>query len=209
MERTRATVLDGRYRIGAPIPRWGLGRCSEAIDERRDAPVILKHCVEAVRLPGGREEVDRALDAVERLGHPHIASTVGRGWFDHSPYLVVAPGESRVLSDVLDAWRRERHVPSLAEVRQVVAGVCAALAWTHSFRTPIAHGCLSPESVLVRAGGPAGTASVMDFGLRALAHTQAERFAAAQLITARAPEVYEMPRAATIADDVYACGVLL
>ncbi|MFO0607464.1 MAG: protein kinase [Polyangiales bacterium] len=208
MDRARAALLDGRFRVGAPIERWGLGQCLGALDERRGVPVVLKRFTESVRLPGAREEVDRELDAIERLGHVCVAPLVARGWLDHSPYLAVEPGGSQLLADALDLWRGERRVPALAEVRRVATDVCDALARTHGFRTPIAHGCLTPESVLVRAEG-GWAASVMDFGLRALAPAQARRFSASQPIAARAPEVYEMPRAATVGDDVYAFGVLL
>lgn len=210
MERTQATALEGRYRIGAPLERWGLGRCAEAVDEVRNARVVLKHCTELMRLPGMREEVDRTLDTLERLGHAQIAPTVGRGWLDHAPYLLVEPGASRPLQDELNAWRAAQYVPSLDEVRRIGSQVAAALAWAHGLRTPVAHGCLTAESVLVRSEAKGmWLASLMDFGLRALAHTQAATFQATQIIEARAPELRDMPRAASVADDVFAFGVLL
>ena len=191
----------GKYRITRLIGSGGMGSVYRA--RRNDGLFEQTVAIKFVRPVGGRVPVEALIDAERRLlarmQHPGIARILDGGCTAEGlHYLVMEfvqglPIDEHAQRHALDPRRR------VALLREV----CDAVADAH--RHLVLHCDLKPANILVEESG---TAKLIDFGIArlrdvidpALPHGFTRDYASPQRLAGEPP---------TVADDVYALGVLL
>jgi beta-lactam-binding protein with PASTA domain/tRNA A-37 threonylcarbamoyl transferase component Bud32 len=196
-------LLDGRYRVEAPIAHGGMATVYTALDTRLDRIVALK-----VMQPSLARDADfvarfhREAKAAARLSHPNVVAVYDQGEDDGHVFLTMEYVEGRTLRDLL----RERGRLTPAQALSILEYVVSALAAAHS--AGLVHRDVKPENVLLADDG---RVKVADFGLaRAAAsadHTQTTGVLIGT-VAYLAPEQVERG-VADARSDVYAVGVML
>ncbi|MBF6357242.1 Stk1 family PASTA domain-containing Ser/Thr kinase [Nocardia higoensis] len=195
-------MLDGRYRIDAPIARGGMSTVFRGVDTRLDRPVAIK--VMDPKFAGDPQFLTRfELEArtVARLSHPALVAVYDQGIDGEHPFLIMELVQGGTLRELL----RERGPMPPHAARAVVEPVLAAIGVAH--RQGLVHRDIKPENVLI---SDAGEVKIADFGLvRAVA---AANTTAAGVILGTA--AYLSPEQVTTGQtdarsDVYAFGILL
>jgi serine/threonine-protein kinase len=209
-------VLDGRYRLIAPIATGGMSVVWRGHDDVLARPVAIKvltavgggHQSGAGAQADGRagsatfaERVRREAMAIARISHPHVAnvydygeSTDGAG--TTVPYIVMELVEGESLAQVL-----ARGPLSWPTAAGICAQVAAGLAAAHQLG--VVHRDVTPANVMLCVDG----VKVVDFGISATTGQSAD----AQLFGTPA---YLAPERlsgcpALPATDVYGVGLLL
>lgn len=161
-------VLDGRYRVDAPIATGGMSTVYRGLDVRLDRPVALK--VMDARYSGDQQFVarfQREAKAVARLKDPGLVAV-----YDQSPgipggqpaYLVMELVDGGTLRELL----RERGPMPPHAAAAVLTPVLSGLAVAH--RAGLVHRDVKPENVLISDDGDV---KIADFGLvRAVAEAK-------------------------------------
>ncbi|WP_422746450.1 protein kinase domain-containing protein [Mycobacterium sp. WMMD1722] len=161
-------VLDGRYRVDAPIATGGMSTVYRGLDVRLDRPVALK--VMDSRYSGDQQfltRFQREAKAVARLKDPGLVAVYDQGL--GSPggppaYLVMELVEGGTLRELL----RERGPMPPHAAAAVLGPVLSGLAVAH--RGGLVHRDIKPENVLISDDGEV---KIADFGLvRAVAEAQ-------------------------------------
>jgi len=195
-------MLDGRYRIDAPIARGGMSTVFRGMDTRLDRPVAIK--VMDPKFAGDPQFLTRfELEArtVARLSHPALVAVYDQGIDGDHPFLIMELVQGGTLRELL----RERGPMPPHAARAVVEPVLAAIGVAHS--QGLVHRDIKPENVLI---SDAGEVKIADFGLvRAVA---AANTTAAGVILGTA--AYLSPEQVTTGhtdarSDVYAFGILI
>ncbi|WP_218018226.1 Stk1 family PASTA domain-containing Ser/Thr kinase [Nocardia shimofusensis] len=195
-------MLDGRYRIDAPIARGGMSTVFRGVDTRLDRPVAIK--VMDPKFAGDPQFLTRfELEArtVARLSHPALVAVYDQGIDGEYPFLIMELVQGGTLRELL----RERGPMPPHAARAVVEPVLAAIGVAHN--QGLVHRDIKPENVLI---SDAGEVKIADFGLvRAVA---AANTTAAGVILGTA--AYLSPEQVTTGhtdarSDVYAFGILL
>ena len=198
-------LLDGRYRLDAPIARGGMATVYDATDTRLDRPVAVK-----VMRPGLADDPEfverfaREARAAARLSSPEVVAVHDQGTDagTGTAYLVMERVSGGTLRDVL---RSEGALPP-ARALDLLEPVLVALAAAH--RAGLVHRDVKPENVLLSDDG---RVKVADFGLARAIQTSSVTATTGVLIGTvayLAPEQVEHGRTDT-RTDVYAAGVLL
>jgi beta-lactam-binding protein with PASTA domain/tRNA A-37 threonylcarbamoyl transferase component Bud32 len=198
-------LLDGRYRLDAPIARGGMATVYAATDTRLDRPVAVK-----VMRPGLADDPEfverfaREARAAARLSSPEVVAVHDQGTdaATGTAYLVMERVPGGTLRDVL----REQGALPPARALDLLEPVLVALAAAHS--AGLVHRDVKPENVLLSADG---RVKVADFGLARAIETSSVTATTGVLIGTvayLAPEQVEHGRTDT-RTDVYAAGVLL
>ncbi|MBO0680539.1 serine/threonine protein kinase [Mycolicibacterium sp. S2-37] len=158
-------VLDGRYRVDAPIATGGMSTVYRGLDVRLDRPVALK--VMDSRYSGDQQfltRFQREARAVARLKDPGLVSVYDQGIDGRHPFLVMELVEGGTLRELL----RERGPMPPHAAAAVLAPVLSGLAVAH--RGGLVHRDVKPENVLISDDGEV---KIADFGLvRAVAEAQ-------------------------------------
>lgn len=143
-------VIDGRFRLLAPLGNGATSRVFSGIDEHDASAVAVKLADELV---AGFEQAAAAHAA---LDHPNIVAYVAHGVDpqSHRPYLAMRP------IDGVDLIDRMRDVVSTNFAVRIALDVARALQHAHA--RGIVHRDLKPENVMLTR---AGDAVVLDFGL--------------------------------------------
>jgi serine/threonine protein kinase, bacterial len=195
------TVLDGRYRVDAPIAAGGMSTVYRGLDERLDRPVALK--VMESRYAGDQHfltRFQREARAVARLKGDGLVAVYDQGIDRGHPFLVMELVEGGTLRELL----RERGPMPPHAAAAVLAPVLSGLAVAH--RAGLVHRDVKPENVLISDDGEV---KIADFGLvRALAEA---KITSTSVILGTA--AYLSPEQVASGDsgprsDVYAVGVL-
>ncbi|MGQ4600514.1 Stk1 family PASTA domain-containing Ser/Thr kinase [Nocardia sp. R6R-6] len=195
-------MLEGRYRIDAPIARGGMSMVFRGVDTRLDRPVAVK--VMDPKFAGDPQFLSRfefEARAVAKLKHPSLVAVYDQGVDGEHPFLIMELVEGGTLRELL----RERGPMPPHAVRAVAEPVLAAVGVAHS--AGLVHRDIKPENVLV---SDAGEVKIADFGLvRAVA---AANTTSASVILGTA--AYLSPEQVTsgFADarsDVYSFGLLI
>jgi beta-lactam-binding protein with PASTA domain/tRNA A-37 threonylcarbamoyl transferase component Bud32 len=198
-------LLDGRYRLDAPIARGGMATVYEATDLRLDRTVAVK-----VMRPSLAEDPDfverfaREARAAARLSSPEVVAVHDQGTdaATGTAYLVMEHVAGRTLRDVI---RDSGPLPPARAV-DLLEPVLRALAAAHA--AGLVHRDVKPENVLL---GDDGRVKVADFGLaRAIESSNLTATTGLLIGTVAylAPEQVEHGRSDT-RTDVYAAGILL
>ena len=197
-----SVILDGRYRVDAPIASGGMSRVYRGLDVRLDRPVAIK--VMDSRYAGDRQFLTRfqlEARAVARLKDPGLVAVYDQGIDNRYPFLVMELVEGGTLRELL----AERGPMPPYAVVAVMRPVLGALAEAH--RNGLVHRDVKPENVLI---SDEGAVKIADFGLvRALA--EAGITSASVILGTAAYLSPEQVRdgAASPRSDVYAAGVLI
>ncbi|WP_324195885.1 Stk1 family PASTA domain-containing Ser/Thr kinase [Nocardia farcinica] len=195
-------MLDGRYRIDAPIARGGMSMVFRGVDTRLDRPVAIK--VMDPKFAGDPQFLTRfELEArtVARLKHPSLVAVYDQGVDGEHPFLIMELVEGGTLRELL----RERGPMPPHAVRAVAEPVLAAIGVAHA--DGLVHRDIKPENVLI---SDSGEVKIADFGLvRAVA---AANTTSASVILGTAAYLSPEQVTAGSADarsDVYAFGILI
>src|SRR3954447_8573990 len=196
-------LLDGRYRVEAPIAHGGMASVYTALDTRLDRIVALKVMHPSLaREKGFVERFNREAKAAARLSHPNVVSVYDQGEDGGNVFLTMEYVEGRTLRDLL----REHERLTPAQALSIIEPVVSALSAAHS--AGLVHRDVKPENVLLADDG---RIKVADFGLaRAVAaadHTNTTNVLIGT-VAYLAPEQVERG-IADARSDVYAVGVML
>ncbi|MFI6165745.1 Stk1 family PASTA domain-containing Ser/Thr kinase [Nocardia sp. NPDC051052] len=195
-------MLEGRYRIDAPIARGGMSMVFRGVDTRLDRPVAIK--VMDPKFAGDPQFLSRfefEARAVAKLKHSSLVAVYDQGVDGEYPFLIMELVEGGTLRELL----RERGPMPPHAVRAVAEPVLAAIGVAHS--AGLVHRDIKPENVLI---SDAGEVKIADFGLvRAVA---AANTTSASVILGTA--AYLSPEQVTTGtadarSDVYSFGVLI
>jgi serine/threonine-protein kinase len=200
-------VLGGRFEIVAPLGSAVLGDAFRATDRKTGKTIALRILPRTSFTTGPDVEALRqAIRLASTLTHKNVCATFGMG-IDPGGVKFVATElvEGQSLRAVLEERRANGAFFRLHGAYNIVALVCNAIGYA---QTKLAHGGLSPESVLVSRSG---RIKVADFGvLAALPAGERVRILGGQRAAAYlAPEVAAQGAAPSPAGDVWSIGVLL
>ncbi|WP_078281484.1 protein kinase domain-containing protein [Mycobacteroides franklinii] len=196
------TVLDGRYRIEAPIATGGMSTVYRGLDTRLDRPVAVKVMDSRYASDSGflaRFRLEAR--AVARLRHPGLVAVFDQGMDGKHPFLVMELIDGGTLRELL----RERGPMPPHAVAAVFNPLLGGLAVAH--RSGLVHRDVKPENVLISDDGEVKLA---DFGLvRAVAEagitsTSVILGTAAYLSPEQVRTGSAGPRS-----DVYSAGILM
>ncbi|GAB2673189.1 Stk1 family PASTA domain-containing Ser/Thr kinase [Nocardia goodfellowii] len=195
-------ILEGRYRIDAPIARGGMSMVFRGVDTRLDRPVAIK--VMDPKFAGDPQFLSRfefEARAVAKLKHPSLVGVYDQGVDGDYPFLIMELVEGGTLRELL----RERGPMPPHAVRAVAQPVLEAIGVAHA--AGLVHRDIKPENVLISDNGDV---KIADFGLvRAVA---AANTTSASVILGTA--AYLSPEQVTSGSadsrsDVYSFGVLI
>lgn len=203
------TLLDG-YSLVARRDDQGLGEVW--LGERPHAPddrAVLKFIAPA---PSGSASVPREFDdrvkQLTRVTSPNLVGVRRGGMHDGWLFTLNEFIEARTLENWLAGHREAKTLPPPGVALWIFDAICGALQGAH--RQGLAHGALSPRSVLLRLLAP-GTYHtwVLDLGLSPWLR-EASEVSEIENVSPRylAPE-QESAAAPTPRSDVFALGVLL
>jgi serine/threonine-protein kinase len=196
-------LLDGRYRVEAPIAHGGMASVYTALDTRLDRVVALKVMHPALaRDAGFVERFNHEAKASARLTHPNVVAVYDQGEDGGNVFLTMEYVEGRTLRDLL----RERGRLTPAQALSIFEPIVSALAAAH--QAGLVHRDVKPENVLLADDG---RIKVADFGLaRAVAAADKTQTIGVIIGTVAylAPEQVERGTA-DARSDVYAGGVML
>ncbi len=202
-------ILQGRYRILAPIAAGGMGVVYRAERVGLDRPVAIKflHAL----IGAHREAVarfEREARTMSRLTHPHCVAVTDFGVHDEAPYIVMELVSGPTLAEVLHHGDAPlAPVRGLAIVRQVLAGLA------HAHAQGIVHRDIKPANiVLADVEGTGDHARILDFGLAKLVAGAGVSWSNTQI--AVGTPSYMSPEQARGEEvdaraDLYAVGILL
>ncbi|MBN8466382.1 protein kinase [Corallococcus exiguus] len=144
-------------------------------------------------------------EALRRVGPPTVPEVLEEGRVGGRPFLV----QELLRGQTLAAWMAAlpgTGAASVARVRELLTGLCPAVARVHS--VGVAHRDLKPENIFLREGG---ALSLLDFGLARWMDAGPAEAAGNRAGTTvyMAPEQCLDAREAGPAADLYALGVLL
>ncbi len=195
-------MLDGRYRIDAPIARGGMSMVFRGVDTRLDRPVAIK--VMDQKFAGDPQFLTRfefEARAVAKLKHPSLVAVYDQGIDGDHPFLIM----ELVVGGTLRELLRERGPMPPHAVAAVAEPVLAAIGVAH--HAGLVHRDVKPENVLI---SDAGEVKIADFGLvRAVAGSN---MTSASVILGTA--AYLSPEQVTDGNadarsDVYSFGLLI
>lgn len=191
-------VLAGRYELRGVLGRGGMAEVRDGWDLRLHRSVAIKLLHPVIAAPANRLRFEAEARAAATLTSPHIVVVHDSGEHNGTPYIVMErlPGAS--LADEIAKGPLPQPV-----VRKVLGDVLAALAVAHD--AGILHRDIKPDNILFSS---TGEAKVSDFGIAKTA--EAAYTMTGQIIGTMA---YLSPerlagRPATVADDLYAVGVV-
>ncbi len=199
-------LLDGRYRLIAPIAAGGMSVVWRGHDDVLARPIAVKVLAggsASASDPMFAERVRREAMAIARISHPYIANVYDYGESAEPggvtvPYIVMELVEGESLAQVLTRGRL-----SWPTAAGICAQVAAALAAAHQLG--VVHQDVTPSNVMLCVDG----VKVVDFGISA---TTGQRMDASEQVFGTpaylAPERLSGGPAQS-ATDVYGLGLLL
>jgi serine/threonine protein kinase len=192
-------VLGGRYELRGVLGRGGMAEVRDGWDIRLDRPVAVKllHPVFTTQ-PDNRMRFEVEARAAAALNHPHIVSVHDSGEHAGTPYIVMERLSGQTLADVI-----ARGPLSQPQVRSILNDVVSALAAAHA--RGILHRDIKPANILFSA---LGDVKVADFGIAKSAGTA--HTLTGQIVGTMAYLSADRiaGRRASVADDLYAVGVV-
>ncbi|MBX7190546.1 MAG: serine/threonine protein kinase [Sandaracinaceae bacterium] len=152
-------VLDGRYRLDAPLGGGGFGAIYEGFHLRLKRPVAVKVLhPEHVMNPELRTRFEREAQSLAALSHPNVVPVFDYGVDDDLPFLVMEKLEGRPLAVAIARGLPPGHAIGIA------IDVASALSYAHA--QGIVHRDLKPANIFLQAQNDGTEATrVLDFGL--------------------------------------------
>jgi serine/threonine protein kinase len=192
-------VLGGRYELRGVLGRGGMAEVRDGWDIRLDRPVAVKLLYPAFTTqPDSRMRFEVEARAAAALNHPHIVSVHDSGEHGGTPYIVMERLSEQTLADVI-----ARGPMPQPQVRSILDDVLSALAAAHA--AGILHRDIKPANILFSA---LGDTKVADFGIAKSAGTS--HTLTGQIVGTMAYLSADRiaGRPASVADDLYAVGVV-
>ena len=158
---TEDKLLGGRYRLGEPLGRGGMGMVWAGRDEALGRHVAIKEVSLPVDLPADdreklRRRTLREARAAARISSPAAVTVYDVVEEDGRPWIVMERLVARSLADVL---REEGPLPA-SRVAEVGLDVLSALEAAAS--VGVLHRDVKPANVMLRSNG---RAVLTDFGI--------------------------------------------
>lgn len=197
----------GPWRLTGLVGEGGMGAVYRA--ERDDGlfdQVVAVKLISSHRLtPASEQRFATERRALARLAHPNIARLIDGGVTGEGlPYLLMGYVEGVPITDHVRAAD-----PSDAEIVELMAQVCAAVAEAH--RRLVVHGDIKPSNILVaepdELWGP--RARLLDFGVARLMDIVEEGQPRSPVTAGYADPARRRGEPPTTADDIYALGLML
>ncbi|OKH62008.1 hypothetical protein EB73_28715, partial [Mycobacterium sp. SWH-M3] len=193
------SVLGNRYELRGVLGRGGMAEVRDGWDTQLSRPVAIKLLYPALAADAGlRRRFEDEARAAAALNHPNVVAIHDSGEYHGQPFIVMERLPGRSLADEIAAG--PMHVE---RVRAVLAEILSALAAAHA--AGILHRDIKPGNVLI---SQTGAAKLADFGIAKTdggMHTQTGQIIGTMGYLS--PQRI-MGRPATVADDIYAAGVL-
>ncbi|MBI4749541.1 MAG: serine/threonine protein kinase [Acidobacteria bacterium] len=213
IDQPSGTVLDGKYRLEAPIGLGGFGVVYRAIHLGLGRAVAVK-ILHANVSNATAEELERfRLEGVStcRIDHPNAISILDFGiTADGFAYLVMELLDGRLLVDEL----REKLKLSLQRATEIIVPVCDVLAEAHS--AGIVHRDIKPDNIYLHQTKRGEVVKVLDFGIAKLSGSAANvsgRSLTGAGIVMGTPEYMAPERVRNKAydgrSDVYSLGIMM
>jgi serine/threonine protein kinase/tetratricopeptide (TPR) repeat protein len=163
-ELREGDMLDGKYRILAPIGRGGMGVVYSALRLALGDNVAIKLLIPSHDMQMSRARFLREAKAAARIRHPSVVQVFDYGDPDDgAPYIVMELLDGPTLGDHL---HRAGALP-LERALGVIADVCAAVEAGH--RRGVVHRDLKPGNVILARTDDGGeVCKVLDFGIASL-----------------------------------------
>jgi hypothetical protein len=196
-------LLNGRYRLEAPLGRGGMATVWRARDTRLERPVAVKIMDHAgLDDPVAAERFDREAHTVARLTNPNIVAVYDVGTHDGDPYLVMELVDGATVAQLV----ADGPLPA-AQVVSIAEQICAALEAAHA--AGVVHRDIKPANIMVTGDG---RVKVCDFGIARHAYAAAQALTAPS--TAVGTSAYMAPEQATgdpvdARADLYALGCVI
>jgi serine/threonine protein kinase len=192
-------LLGGRYELRGVLGRGGMAEVRDGWDIRLERPVAVKllHPVFTTQ-PDNRMRFEVEARAAAALNHPHIVSVHDSGEHGGTPYIVMERLSEQTLADVI-----ARGPMPQPQVRSILDDVLSALAAAHA--AGILHRDIKPANILFST---LGDTKVADFGIAKSAgttHTLTGQIVGTMAYLS-ADRIAGRP--ASVADDLYAVGVV-
>lgn len=150
-------TLAGRYRVGDPIGRGGMGMVAKARDEVLDRTVAVKLLKDSL---SDDEDAVRRFQREARiaagLGHPGIAHVFDFGEEDGVPFIVME------YLDGQDLHTRIKHEGRMDPVEAAVIVAHVADALQHAHAAGAVHRDVKPSNIFLTRGGEV---KLTDFGI--------------------------------------------
>ncbi len=196
-------LVAGRYRLGEPLGRGGMGEVYRATDETLGRDVAIKLLLPIRETLAAVERFEREARAAAMLSDPHVVAAFDFGPHGDGYFIAMELVEGRTVSEEL---RRNGPLPAEQAVdiiRQAAAGVAAA------HQLGLIHRDLKPGNLLLTEDG---RVKVADFGIvRFLDDTTTTLTATGQIVGTShylSPE-RALGQPAERPSDVYALGCVL
>jgi serine/threonine protein kinase len=162
---TSERLVAGRYRLGTPLGRGGMGVVWAAEDELLQRPVAVKEVhfpptVDDEERATLRERTMREARAAARLDHPCAVRVFDVCEDDGHPFIVMELLVGRTLSDLVHAEG------PIAPAKAAEIGLCLLDALEAAHAAGIVHRDVKPGNVIVRDDG---RVSLTDFGIASTA----------------------------------------
>jgi serine/threonine-protein kinase len=192
-------VLGGRYELRGVLGRGGMAEVRDGWDIRLDRPVAVKLLYPVFTTQSdNRMRFEVEARAAAALNHPHIVSVHDSGEHAGTPYIVMERLSGQTLADVI----AQGPLPQ-PQVRSILDDVLSALAAAHA--AGILHRDIKPANILFSAWGDT---KVADFGIAKSAGTAYTLTGQIVGTMAYLSADRIAGRPASVADDLYAVGVL-
>ncbi|WP_369638867.1 Stk1 family PASTA domain-containing Ser/Thr kinase [Nocardia sp. JMUB6875] len=195
-------MLEGRYRIDAPIARGGMSMVFRGVDTRLDRPVAIKVMdPKFASDPQFLTRFELEARAVAKLKHPSLVAVYDQGVDGDHPFLIMELVEGGTLRELL----RERGPMPPHAVRAVAEPVLYAIGVAHA--AGLVHRDIKPENVLI---SDSGEVKIADFGLvRAVAEAKITSDSVILGTAAYLSPEQVTSGTADARSDVYSAGVLI
>jgi serine/threonine protein kinase len=192
-------VLGGRYELRGVLGRGGMAEVRDGWDNRLDRAVAIKLLYPVFSAESeNRRRFEIEARAAAALAHPHIVAVHDSGKYDGTPYIVMERLSGRTMADAI----ADGPLPQ-PQVRSILDDVLSALAAAHA--AGVLHRDIKPANILFTASGDV---KVADFGIAksaATPHTMTGQIVGTMAYLS-AERIAGRP--ASVADDLYALGVV-
>ena len=194
------TLISGRYRLLKSLRRGGMSEVCLALDEQEQRQVAIKLVMsdDTERI----KRLQREVQVLRQLSHPHILPLLGDGISGSCYYLVMPYMQRGSLRDRLVLGKLTPQEAGIMLHQLVDALVCA-----HAHG--IIHRDIKPSNILLDTDD-ASYIYLADFGLATILEQGSDITQTGFLVGTpeyMAPELAEKPESAS--SDIYAVGVLL
>lgn len=192
-------VLGGRYELRGVLGRGGMAEVRDGWDARLGRAVAIKLLYPVFNMqPDNRLRFEIEARAAAALNHPHIVAVHDSGDHDGIAYIVMERMSGRTMADLIALGPMPQ-----AQVRSILDDVLSALDAAHA--AGILHRDIKPGNILFTHSGDA---KIADFGIAKSAETP--HTMTGQIVGTMAYLSADriVGRPATVADDLYAVGVV-